>query len=164
MRKLLKNLGSGERHTFVGTFGGVGFKRSYGGQMNPVYLPTLVLEDVTYDSEIVTNHLWFNYGKQFIKLGELSKGDKIMFDGRVSSYRKGIGPNKKKDFKIERPTKVSLVGNSGQHKAMPDLDNNKNVLIGYIMLTNKDFYLKNGRPYESWYVDKYNDWLRENNK
>ncbi|VDG17797.1 Hypothetical protein [Lactobacillus kefiranofaciens ZW3] [Lactiplantibacillus mudanjiangensis] len=41
---------------------------------------------------------------------------------------------------------------------LPDAAEDKNALIGFIMQTNKVFYLENDRPYDEWYVSQYQKW------
>lgn len=86
MRKKLKQLGSQKRHTFIGRFERVGYKKSY-----RYYQPTLLLTQVALSEtgELITDHLWLNYTKGFLALGELLTGDLLQFDGRVASYVKG---------------------------------------------------------------------------
>lgn len=160
MRKKLKQLGQAERHTFEGVFKSVGIKHSYHGKSNPIYLPTLLFSPVSCDGEPMTNHLWCNYTKQFLALGQLVPGDRVRFDARVTSYVKGHYPNKITDYGIERPTKVQLIEDNSKlaREPMPMTKEDRNVLIGYIMNANQEFYLETGRPYEKYYVDQYKAW------
>lgn len=120
MRKELKNIGDEERHTYTATFERGGFKTSFGH-----YKPTLLLVNIIESgrNKVVTNHLWVNYGTQFKKLGHLKKGDEIKFNARVGYYTRGYegnDPYKKKehpisyDYKLERPSKVSLIAPDAQ--------------------------------------------------
>ncbi|MFC6180579.1 hypothetical protein [Lactiplantibacillus daowaiensis] len=163
MRKQLKQLGSSERHTFQGVFKGVGFKSSYRNH----YLPTLVLEQITFEGKIMTNHLWCNYTRQFSKLGVLKIGDVVQFDARIKRYTKGYKTSSKKvDYGIERPTKVVLLEETETPRlSLPDALTDKNALIGYIMMTNEAYYLATGRPYDEWYVMQFKAWReRQGNK
>ena len=97
MRKKLKQLGSQKRHTFIGRFERVGYKKSY-----RYCRPTLLLTHVALaeTGELITEHLWLNYTKGFLDLGELLTGDLLRFNGRVASYVKGyFGTSQKLDYK-----------------------------------------------------------------
>lgn len=157
MRKQLMALGNENRYEFVGKFSRSGFKSEYISTTGvTVYKPTLVLTDVVLASndQAVTDHLWFNYTKRFLVLGELQAGDLIKFTARVNVY----STSTKKDYKLSYPSKISRVDNESNREPMP-IDN-KNALIGYIMEKNKKFYIDNNRPYDPWYVDQYNDWQK----
>jgi len=54
------------------------------------------------------DHLWVNYTKGFEKLGTLNKGDLIAFDARITDYQRGLGMCADIDYKISRPTKLSI--------------------------------------------------------
>lgn len=153
----LKKIGKTERHRFTAEYGTVGYKQQYGH-----FLPTLMLKNVKYNNKLVTDHIWFNYTKGFCMLGKLKAGDFISFDTRVNTYQKGYFPIKDYDYDLERPTKINLDNRNANPSSIPDVSNNKNALVGFIMQTNKDFYLKNGRPYEPWYVEQYKNWLKNN--
>lgn len=51
-RTKLKEIGSDERHTFVGTFVRTGFK-----SFQNKYLPTLLLKNIRMDGELLADHL-----------------------------------------------------------------------------------------------------------
>lgn len=102
----------GERHTFVGTYARNGMKRGWFNEMEF----TVLLKNVKLvgSNKVLTDHLWFNYTKQFQKLDGLKTGDEIQFDGRVSSYTKSdindLGERfYYNDLKISRPTKVKII-------------------------------------------------------
>lgn len=158
MRKELKKIGNNTRETYTALYGGVGFKRSYGDH----YLPTLLLKDVKHKDRLVTDHIWVNYTKKFSELGRLKENDVLEFDARVTSYLKGYYFDKSKEYGLERPTKIHLITNRVTEK-LPNVLEDKNALIGYIMKTNKAFYLANNRPYEEWYVNQYDKWLKKMN-
>lgn len=117
-RKNLKKLGDQERHRFIGTVGKFGWKAGWNYPEE-----TIMLKDIKLFSsdEILTDHLWFNLGKQFASLN-LKEGDVISFDARVGKYRKGyygnidyffekngyFPPSPTIDYKLERPTKIRL--------------------------------------------------------
>jgi hypothetical protein len=162
MRQKLKVLGAAERHTFSGVFAGVGLKTAWHGSL-PSYLPTLLLTTIKLGNQEITDHLWLGYGRQFARLGELAKGDVIQFDARVGDYTKGyyLSP-RQKDYKLVRPTKVSLRASAySVHAVMPDPLDDKIALIGYIMLTNQDAYQAQGKPYSDFYVNQYRAWWRQ---
>ena len=155
VREKLKNIGNEARHTYEAQYGGVGIKKSYGEH----YLPTLLLKNIEYDGYVVADHLWVNYTKGFSKLGKLREKDVIVFDGRAMTYQKGYYLEKRqKEYGLERPTKICLL-TERTTESLPDAIKEKNALIGYIMKTNKEFYLANDRPYEEWYVKQYEKWL-----
>ena len=97
MRNELKRLGNKQRYSFIGQFERVGYKNSY-----RTFAPTLLLKNVKLaeTGQLITDHLWFNYTKGFLKLGELQKDDLITFDARVDDYYKGYIMEKNKDFYI----------------------------------------------------------------
>ena len=112
-RTKLKEIGSDEWHIFVGTFVRTGFK-----SFQNKYSPTLLLKNIRMDGELLTDHLWMNYGKNFLKLGKLHEGDEIQFNGRVGTYVKGYyTEGYSKGYKIERPTKVILIMSMKKYQA-----------------------------------------------
>lgn len=157
MRQQLKQLGNDQRYTFRATFVRTGFKNSSSYRMmDEHYKPTLLVTDVYADNHLMTDHLWLNYGKNFLRLGRLHPGDHIQFNGRVSGYYKGYYGARQYDYKIERPTKASLLMPISMPR--PVLPEDNQVLIGMIMEENKEFYLAQGRPYNSFYTDQYHKW------
>ncbi|WP_290033869.1 hypothetical protein [Ligilactobacillus cholophilus] len=158
-RTKLKKIGSDERHTFTGVFERTGFK-SYKDK----YSPTILLKDIKMDNELLADHLWINYGKNFLKLGKLEKGDLIQFDGRVSTYHKGYYlEGNVKDYHIERPTKVKLLSNNHEFIELPT--ENK-IIIGMILTENEKFYSKNNRGTvdDYFYMNCYDKWKESQNK
>ncbi|MFO1547713.1 hypothetical protein ABC418_11405 [Lactiplantibacillus plantarum] len=110
-RTKLGKIGNQERHTFTAIFGRYGYKSGYHGES-----PTILLKYIKLDGRIITEHLWCNLTGGFKGLNELHEGDAIQFDGRITSYTKGyqgyredIERSSKKDYKIERPTKLSVI-------------------------------------------------------
>lgn len=114
MRKDLQSLGNQERHTFTATFVRFGMKNGYKGPEK-----TVLLQDVKLDDKIVCDHLRFNFTKGFQQCN-LQEGDVVQFDGRIASYEKGYKGYREDpelifshpietDYKIERPSKVSVV-------------------------------------------------------
>ena len=112
MRKKLKNLGSQERHRFIGTVQKFGMKSSIWESSSTICLVNVKL---CGENEILTDHIWLTVGKQLADM-ELQEGDIISFDARVDSYRKGYKgfidgifmDQTTKDYKLSRPTKIKL--------------------------------------------------------
>lgn len=113
MRKELADLGRESRHTFSATFERFGLKSAFKGPP----LTTLMFKDVKCEEKIVADHIWFTMTKGF-EACNLKPGDVVKFDGRVTSYYKGYMGYREdiefyrpieKDFKIERPTKISVI-------------------------------------------------------
>lgn len=161
MRKKLQEMGSDQRHTFIAKYGTIGYKRTFSSIDSVHYQPTIMFKDVEFEGETITDHLWFNYTKGFAKLQKLHDGDVVQFDGRISAYTK---KGSKVDYDIERPTKIKLLNRKPEANTLPDPYDDKYALVGYIMKTNKDFYLANGRPYDEWYVNQYQKWLKNAEK
>ncbi|GLB47432.1 hypothetical protein WR164_14110 [Philodulcilactobacillus myokoensis] len=159
-RNKLKKIGSQHRFRFTGIFVRSGFK-SY----HEYYSPTLLLKDVRLkeNNQLMCDHLWFNYTKGFQKLGSLIRDDLISFDARVDDYYKGYINGSHHDYKLSRPTKIDLKPISNLKRPPLPIGNNA-VIIGKIMLENKKFYLKHGRPYDDFFVDLYQKWLVKTNK
>ncbi|MBO8440931.1 MAG: hypothetical protein IAA89_00555 [Firmicutes bacterium] len=120
-----------------------------------------MLKNVSKDKKILTNHLWLNYCKSFLKLGKLHKGDIIQFDARVDDYYKGYWLQKQHDYKLSYPTKVSLLNSNHQFEELPINDNH--ALIGYILNDNKKFYKSTmrGTTDDDFYKDAYNQWQKQ---
>lgn len=133
MREKLKAIGTNKRHTFTGVFQGAGLKKSFHGRVNAFYLPTILFSAVACEGRVVAEHLWCNYTQQFSDIGELTIGDVVSFDARVTEYTKGyVNDAQKIDYGIERPTKVHLVKSSkGTRGMLPDAAEDKNALIGF---------------------------------
>ena len=109
MRQNLKQIGEQDRHTFTATFVRFGTKRGFRGRE----VKTILLSNVQFFDNEVTDHLWFTCGKQFEELN-LVPGDTIEFDARVSSYIKGYRGYREdvwdksisKDWRLSFPTSV----------------------------------------------------------
>lgn len=77
----------------------------------------MLLQDVTLDSKIVSDHLWFDLTKGFSR-ADLSPGDVVEFCARVSAYEKGYKGHKddvlnrpiERDYRLSRPTKIKKIG------------------------------------------------------
>lgn len=97
---------------FTATFVRLGFRNGYIGPVK-----TMLLQDVTLDSKIVSDHLWFDLTKGFSD-ADLSPGDVVEFCARVSAYEKGYKGHKddvlnrpiERDYRLSRPTKIKKIG------------------------------------------------------
>lgn len=80
---------------------------------------TILLKNIVdlESNEVVADHLWFTFSLTFQK-AKISEGCAIEFDARVKDYTKGyvnkkIGiNNRKKDFKLSNPTKITVIQKS----------------------------------------------------
>ncbi len=112
-RKKLKEIGMEERKRYVGTVDKFGTRKGFKGLIDTILLINIKLEG---SEEIITDHLWFDLGKQFSDLN-LQKGDIIAFNARVAKYKKGYYGGRELeipkppagDYKLQRPTKVTVV-------------------------------------------------------
>lgn len=112
MREELRTIGSKGRHVFTATFVRFGFRNGYIGPVK-----TMLLQDVTLDSKIASDHLWFDLTKGFSD-ADLSPGDVVEFCARVSAYEKGYKGHKddvlnrpiERDYRLSRPTKIKKIG------------------------------------------------------
>ena len=112
-RLKLKQIGTEERKRYVGTVDKFGIRRGFKGLIDTILLINIKLEG---SEEIITDHLWFDLGKQFSDLN-LQKGDIIAFNARVAKYKKGYYGGRELeipkppagDKKLQRPTKVTVV-------------------------------------------------------
>lgn len=163
MRHELKKIGKAERHTFTGIFERTGYKTAY-HHLNPIYSPTLLLTEIRdLNGKLIADHLWFNYTKSFLKLGQLLRGDIIQFDARVANYTKGYYLCQTNDYKLSYPTKIRLrhAVESPSRQSIPVDDHW--ALIGYIMLENIKFYREQGRTVDSFYTDAFKQWQTNSN-
>lgn len=113
MRSVLAKL-HGVRRRFQGVFVRFGKKSGY----KDVLTTTILLKDIAdvASGKIVADHLWFTMGKGFEKL-DLSDGDIIRFDARVTEYIKGYQGRQDEDdydykpiehdFRLSFPTKFA---------------------------------------------------------
>ena len=98
-----------ERGTFTGIFQRFGIKNSFGYTKQTILLTNI--QDT--DGILVADHLWFTMGKQFAQL-RLQTGDKVKFNARIKSYRKGykgyrddvFGKPVTVDYKLSHPSKL----------------------------------------------------------
>lgn len=116
MREKLEQ-NNGIRSRYAGTFEKFGKKT---GWNHPE--ATVLLVNIRDDSQhLITDHLWFNYTKEFKNLwesGQLKPGSIVEFYGRVAEYEKGYEgyredddlPPIETDYKLTRPTKVKIIG------------------------------------------------------
>lgn len=110
-RKNLQKIGSTKRHRFRGTFEKYGFK--YSDYRKQYAKPTLLLTEIYLINKneivLVSDHIWLNLTLGFNRLGILTKGEIIAFDGRVATYQKGYYlQGYSNDYKISYPSKVVL--------------------------------------------------------
>lgn len=158
-RKNLKSLDNQKRYTFTGTFVRTGFKHTRNYRGVEYCQPTLMLKDVKIKNhgKFLADHLWLNYSKNFLKLGRLTQGNQIQFDGRINIYEKKYYMQHQTDYKISRPTKVQRIDNS--MGGLIPIDSN-NALIGYILLDNWCFYQLECRNTmdDQYYIRHYEMW------
>ena len=168
MREELKDLTSESRHEFVGKFVRTGYKKGYKGYEPTILFRRIRLVDNNGNNTIAAKHLWLNYTKGFLKLGELVPGDVVKFTARVNTYLKGPKYAKVPDYGLSYPSKVSIVGNKTVRHAMPIKD--PNAVVGYVMVKNKQLYDSRNSDYEESYdsshsndyVNSYEAWLANN--
>jgi len=111
MRRELRNK-EGVRETFTGTFVRFGTKKNWHGFEDK----TILLNNIkTLCGENVTDHLWFNFTKQFEKV-DLKENDVVEFDARVKRYKKGYQGYRDDvykpveiDYKLSHPTKIKIL-------------------------------------------------------
>jgi hypothetical protein len=114
-----------KRTRFTAIFEKFGEKEGYNGYISITILLT-DLKELDGDEKVLTDHIWMNYGKQFKKL-ELSAGDLVAFNARVTIYEKGysidsIDNPKRTDYKLERPTKIEKIGRSEENRNWDSLN------------------------------------------
>lgn len=103
MRKELEKI-ENIRDTFSGTFERFGVKTNYHG----FFEKTVLLKNIkNKDGQIVTDHAWFNYLKNFKKLNNLKQGDLVFFNARIKKYKKGLYGMRENDFRFSHATKFS---------------------------------------------------------
>lgn len=122
MREKFKSC-EGVRAAFTAEFVRFGSKTAYKGPD----LVTLLFKDVRNEQGVVmTDHLWFTTCGQWIAL-DLKPGDKVAFDARVRSYRKGYEGRgedgyegyQETDYKLSHPTKARKLGVQALVEALP---------------------------------------------
>lgn len=102
---------AGDRQTFAATVGDFSWKRNRWGASQ-----TILLKDLTDPStgEVLTDHVWFGRGQW---ASDLTVGDRITFDARVTQYVKGYRgrhnnsemPAVRVDYNLSHPTKVARI-------------------------------------------------------
>jgi hypothetical protein len=102
----------GKRLRFTACVEKFGEKPAYRGYP----IPTILLKNIKLVDceEILTDHLWFTFGKTF---GRCNIGDTVEFDARVSTYEKGYKGYRDdvfdkpvyRDYRLERPTKLEVI-------------------------------------------------------
>lgn len=99
------------RSSFTGIFERFGTKINYHGFPEK----TVLLKDIRNNkNEIICDHLWFNYTKQFQSLEDIKLGDVVRFDARVKEYIKGyvnyrqFVDERTLDYKLSYPTKLKI--------------------------------------------------------
>jgi hypothetical protein len=108
MRKALA-AEKGNRKKFKATFIRLGKKTNFKGYSEETILLKNVIDVET--SQMVTDHIWFNFTKGFEKIS-LTEGMLIEFEARVKEYKKGYVNkgyninNTKTDYKLSHPTKI----------------------------------------------------------
>lgn len=87
MRTELGKLGC-NRYTFTATFDRYGSKENRFSDFPEI---TMLFLDVIEkkSGKKVADHIWLKCGKRLESLGEMIKGDRIIFDARVTQYEKG---------------------------------------------------------------------------
>lgn len=100
-----KELGKryGNRIKVYGTFEKFGKKEGWKGEL----LTTVLLVGIRDKTgKVLTDHLWFNFTKEFQKIKNLCPGDLIRFEARVDGYMKGYKKDQF-DYKLSRPSKIA---------------------------------------------------------
>ena len=101
-----------ERRRFRGEVARFGKKVNFKGYSEETILLRNIVDIETND--VVTDHVWFTYSKGFDD-AKVRQGDRIEFDARVKSYKKGYvnklikGTKQTVDFKLSHPTKIAVV-------------------------------------------------------
>lgn len=131
----IKNIDTEQRHTFTAEFVRTGLKPFKRRGSRNKYSPTLLLKNVKVDANPLTSQVWLYYGKNFLKLGKLIKGDVVQFNGRIDA--KTNNSKRKYDYKIERPTKTKLITSNHLYRKVPTTNRD---IIGMILEDNQDLY------------------------
>ena len=96
-----------KRLTFFAEVDRYGTKTNYKGYPEK----TICFRNVTFaDGRKATDHIWFTMGKRLASLGEMEEGDKVTFEARVATYRKGyFKEGITIDYKLSNPTKLKRI-------------------------------------------------------
>lgn len=118
-----------------------------------------MLKNVKVGGNFLTKQIWLNYGKNFLNLGKLIKGDIIQFNGRVDAKTKNS--KRKYDYKIERPTKVKLITSNHLYRKVPTTNR---TIIGMVLEDNQDFYYPAHKVTDNdlFYKQYYEVWKTRN--
>jgi hypothetical protein len=120
MREQLAKL-HGARRRFQGVFVRFGQKSGYKRPLTTILLKDIV--DVA-SGKPVADHLWFTMGKQFEQL-ELTVGDVVRFNARVTAYEKGYKGRQdeddydykpiQRDYRLSFPTQFIKMPKPSNH-------------------------------------------------
>lgn len=127
MREKLRQLGSSERHTFIGIFERYGKKRGWFAPASTVLLKDIRLEN---SDSILTDHVWLTVGKRLYELGELQCGDIIQFNARVAEYYKVeffdsifYDHDYILDFRLDRANRFKVLNRDVKSRVLMEKDN-----------------------------------------
>ncbi|RGP36935.1 hypothetical protein [Pseudotabrizicola alkalilacus] len=102
----------GERFAVTATVERFGSKSGYKGPVETILLTCV--KDA--DGKPLTDHIWLARGKQWMAI---NPGDRVRFTARVDSYVRGyqgrrydVPVSQEIDYKLTRPTKVSVIRQS----------------------------------------------------
>lgn len=126
MREKLKNR-YGKRDRFRGSFVRFGKKSGYKDWATTVLLVNI--KDA--EGAELSDHLWFNYTKEFSRLcceGKLTLGVIVEFNARVAVYEKGYMGDGREfgeiDYKMSFPRKLEIVGFDESVAKVPGIEVN----------------------------------------
>lgn len=112
MRSQLKNINN-HRAKFTGVFVRYGKKHFKEHETTTLLFRNITALDT---GRVMADHLWMNDTVLFQALGELTPGDVVKFEARVTRYVKGYRgfrdiPDKpvEVDYRLSHPTKVQLL-------------------------------------------------------
>ena len=101
---------------------------------------------------LISDHMWYRYGINFRKVGELKKGDQLTFTAQTRSYYKGQTHSKKEDYKLTEPRNIRLI-NREQPGPLPQT---KKRILGYVLSKNN----VNTKNFSEDYVNEYMEWIK----
>ena len=117
-----------KRLVFIGEFDRYGTKLNWHGFPER----TICLKNVIFqDGRKATDHIWFIVGKRIDSIGELSCGDKISFEARITTYQKGyFKEGRYLDYKLSNPTKIKkLINLTPETSSLKECGNNQLALM-----------------------------------
>jgi hypothetical protein len=92
--------------------------KKVGGKKRDRLLLTAILLDVkdAKTETLLTDHLWFNFAKQFEQL-KLKSGDVLEFFGRIYAYQKGYSEDDEErpfetDYCVKYPSQMRVIGHA----------------------------------------------------